>query len=96
MRTSRQIRESACLTESEAFANAQHNVANFARNSHEYGVEDNAYLTLTRTGHRPRPFLGLLCPLPRRLSVEQPLGGGRACGGQYSPKCPRHVRLPFR
>ena len=83
-RNSCEICESACLTEYEAFANAQHNLAKFARTSREYGVEDNGYVTFTRAGHCPRPFLALLCPLPRRLSV------------QYSPKCPRHLHVPVR
>ena len=48
-RTSREIRESACLTESEAFANAQRSVSKFARTSREFGVEDNAYLTFRRS-----------------------------------------------
>ena len=95
-RTSREIRESACLTESEAFANVQHSVAKLARTSREYGVEDNAYLTFTPAGRCPRPFLGLVCPLPLRHSVEQLPGGGRARGGQCSPKCPSHLHVPVR
>ena len=95
-RTWREIRESACLAESEAFANAQHNVANFRQTSREYGVEDNAYLTFTRLGQRPGPFLGLLCPLPRRLIVERLPGGCKACGGHYSLKCPRHLHVAVR
>ena len=67
-----------------------------SRTSRQYGVENDAYLTFTREGHRPRPFLGLLCSLPRRLRMEQPPGGGTARGGQYSPKRPRHLQVPVR
>ena len=70
--------------------------AKFTRTSREYGVENNAYLTFTRAGHIPRPLLGLLRPPPLWHSVQQPPGGGRGRGGQRSPKCPRHIRVPVR
>ena len=88
-RTSRENRQCA-------YSNAKHTVANFAGISREYGVENNAYLTCRRAGHSPRPLLGLLRPLRLWHSVQQPPGGGRAPGGQRSPKCPCHLRVPVR
>ena len=96
--TSREIRESACPTESEAFANAEHNVANFAR------IWGRRQCIPSSTSHGQLtvhvPFLDSFARFHAGSAWSSRQAGAGRVGGSIAPSAhvtsaPRSVESPF-